>query len=674
MSIIYSYPIKGAAVDDDLILISDSASTPKFATKQVRVSGLPFSNNQGTVTSVGVSMPSAFAVASSPITDSGTIAVTTTGGNVGQFLAHDGTWGTPTGGAANPAGSNSEIQYNNGGAFGASPDFSYASNILRVKHTISVLGQGNLLPAGRLKLNCEQNSHAITLEGPAHSGGADYTLKFPSAAPGNNQILEYTTSGNLGWIATPSGGGSSLAILNEGTDITAAATSINFVGSGVTATAATNAVTVTIPDAFVIEDVQYSVAVAKGDALYISGPAHGSGRPTVGIADATAQQAGNEKYPVVGLAIADYSPGEGKMIVTGILDDFNTASITNPVIGQPVYVGNSGSTGDTLTGIKPTGTDVIQNVAIINKTGANGSLQVSCIGRTNDLPNLEQGKIWLGDATGVPSALTIGNSSAVLTSNGTTASWSPLPNTSLVTGVTGTLPVGSGGTGITTAVAGTITRGNGTNGFTADTDLQYDGTQKSLKIRGTGNTAPTMSAPLSINDIQGSSSIYEACIGLTPYKAAQGGKAISIGLDGYRDGIIVVRKNAASGAAMIFHQVVNANAQVGSITMTNSATAYNTTSDYRSKENVVEMTGSVDRVKQLKPSRFNFISEPDSNVVDGFLAHEVSSIVPEAIHGEKDAVDDQGNPIYQGIDQSKLVPLLVGAIKELTARIEALEA
>ena len=70
----------------------------------------------------------------------------------------------------------------------------------------------------------------------------------------------------------------------------AAATSINFVGSGVTATAATNAVTVTIPDAFVIEDVQYSGSSSKGDALYISGPAHGSGRPTVGIADATAQQ------------------------------------------------------------------------------------------------------------------------------------------------------------------------------------------------------------------------------------------------------------------------------------------------------------------------------------------------------------------------------------------------
>ena len=56
------------------------------------------------------------------------------------------------------------------------------------------------------------------------------------------------------------------------------------------------------------------------------------------------------------------------------------------------------------------------------------------------------------------------------------------------------------------------------------------------------------------------------------------------------------------------------------------------------------------------------------------LAHEVSSIVPEAVTGTKDEVDADGNPVYQGIDQSKLVPLLVGAIKELTARIEALEA
>ncbi|MBM4179755.1 MAG: hypothetical protein FJ211_10575, partial [Ignavibacteria bacterium] len=71
--------------------------------------------------------------------------------------------------------------------------------------------------------------------------------------------------------------------------------------------------------------------------------------------------------------------------------------------------------------------------------------------------------------------------------------------------------------------------------------------------------------------------------------------------------------------------------------------------------------------------RFNFIADPDKTV-DGFIAHEVQDIVPEAIHGEKDAVDDEGNPIYQGIDKSKLVPLLTAALQEAVAKIETLEA
>jgi hypothetical protein len=194
------------------------------------------------------------------------------------------------------------------------------------------------------------------------------------------------------------------------------------------------------------------------------------------------------------------------------------------------------------------------------------------------------------------------------------------------------------------------------------------------------------------------------------------------------------------------------NSLVGRITTNGSTTSYVTTSDYRAKENVVEMTGALDRVNQLKPKRFNFIADADT--VDGFLAHEVQEIVPEAISGEKDGMrteeyevtpavyedvvhpaeeavyetiehpaveeelDDEGNiivegkeayteevlvteakeewtekvlvsekvmgtrevPDYQGIDQSKLVPLLVGAIQEqqqlindLKSRIETLE-
>ena len=124
----------------------------------------------------------------------------------------------------------------------------------------------------------------------------------------------------------------------------------------------------------------------------------------------------------------------------------------------------------------------------------------------------------------------------------------------------------------------------------------------------------------------------------------------------------------------------NTNGEVGSITTNGSATAFNTSSDYRLKENVSYDFDATTRLKQLKPARFNFIADADKTV-DGFIAHEVSSVVPEAISGEKDEVetytDDDGNeqtkPKYQGIDQSKLVPLLVKTIQELEARITTLE-
>ena len=99
--------------------------------------------------------------------------------------------------------------------------------------------------------------------------------------------------------------------------------------------------------------------------------------------------------------------------------------------------------------------------------------------------------------------------------------------------------------------------------------------------------------------------------------------------------------------------------------------SYNTSSDYRLKENVVPVDNATDRVKALKPCRFNFIGE--ERVVDGFIAHEAQQVVPESVVGDKDAVDAEGNPIYQGIDQSKLVPLLAAALQEAIARIEVLE-
>jgi hypothetical protein len=216
---------------------------------------------------------------------------------------------------------------------------------------------------------------------------------------------------------------------------------------------------------------------------------------------------------------------------------------------------------------------------------------------------------------------------------------------------------------------------------------------------------------------------------------------------------MILRLASSTTVAAGLIDFFNPNGQVGYIATNGSATQYVTSSDYRLKENVVELTGALDRVSQLKPSRFNFIADADKTV-DGFLAHEVQEIVPEAITGEKDGMrteeyevtpavyedvvhpveeavyetvehpaveeelDDEGNvvveaveayteevlvteakeewtekvlvsekvmgtrevPDYQGIDQSKLVPLLVGAIQEqqqlindLKNRIETLE-
>jgi len=112
---------------------------------------------------------------------------------------------------------------------------------------------------------------------------------------------------------------------------------------------------------------------------------------------------------------------------------------------------------------------------------------------------------------------------------------------------------------------------------------------------------------------------------------------------------------------------------VGSIHIQSSSVSFNTSSDYRIKENVDYTWDATTRLKQLKPARFNFIADDTNTLVDGFLAHEVSSIVPEAISGEKDAVNEDGSIIAQGIDQAKLVPLLVKTIQELEARIKTLE-
>ena len=160
----------------------------------------------------------------------------------------------------------------------------------------------------------------------------------------------------------------------------------------------------------------------------------------------------------------------------------------------------------------------------------------------------------------------------------------------------------------------------------------------------------------------------------------------------------IIHKNTGASTETLFDFRDGDIQQCGTINIVPNlnTVSFNTSSDYRLKENESLISDGITRLKQLKPYRFNWIKDTTNKKVDGFFAHEVSSIVPEAISGEKDAfekyrenqerpedknvgdfkLDENGEkiPEYQQIDQAKLVPLLTAALQEAVTKIEALEA
>jgi len=138
------------------------------------------------------------------------------------------------------------------------------------------------------------------------------------------------------------------------------------------------------------------------------------------------------------------------------------------------------------------------------------------------------------------------------------------------------------------------------------------------------------------------------------------------------DGLIEINKtnSVASNNNVVVFQLDGS--FQGDIDFNGGVVRYNTTSDYRRKENVTPLENATNQLKQLKTYNFNFIDNPDFTH-QGFLAHEAQEVVPNAVSGSKDAVDSDGNPIYQTMDNSVLVPLLVKTIQELEVRITTLE-
>jgi hypothetical protein len=138
------------------------------------------------------------------------------------------------------------------------------------------------------------------------------------------------------------------------------------------------------------------------------------------------------------------------------------------------------------------------------------------------------------------------------------------------------------------------------------------------------------------------------------------------------DWVMTVNQNTADGANRYLINFRNANVSVGGIVGNGTSTTYTTTSDYRLKENVAPMQNALATVAALKPVTYTWKSNGSAG--QGFIAHELQAVVPDCVTGEKDAVDKDGKPKYQGVDTSFLVATLVAALQEQQALINQLMA
>jgi len=240
----------------------------------------------------------------------------------------------------------------------------------------------------------------------------------------------------------------------------------------------------------------------------------------------------------------------------------------------------------------------------------------------------------------------VATGNALISGGVTTApSWGKV---GLTTHVSGTLPTANGGTNLTSFTANGVVYASSASVLTTGSAINFNGTDLRVGTTSTPN-GTTLGAEIS-------------------------GGGVGTFSANSTQSISVYRLGTTGSMVAFFYGATN----VGTITTGGTTTSYNTTSDYRLKENIAPMTGALTKIAQLNPVTYNWKS--DGSDGQGFIAHELQAVVPDCVTGEKDAVDADGNPQYQGIDTSFLIATLTAAIQEqqalittLTARIAALE-
>ena len=234
-------------------------------------------------------------------------------------------------------------------------------------------------------------------------------------------------------------------------------------------------------------------------------------------------------------------------------------------------------------------------------------------------------------------------------STGLTVSGSPITTSGTIT-LAGTLAVANGGTG---------------SGSGAPASIVQAGTFS------TGDYAFASTSRLQLGPISPSASHRFTTTAVTAHPAA----TMNMGSSDSSTGIVVTDQVSGSSSRVLISFATGTFPGSGYAQVTTNGTTvtYGTGSDYRLKTNVTPLTDSATKVKALKPCSYNWVSAPTLQN-QGFLAHELASVVPQAVSGEKDALYPDGSMKVQQVDLSYVVPLLTAALQEALARIEALEA
>jgi hypothetical protein len=569
-------------------------------------------------------------------------------------------------------------------------------------------------------------STATTKASEASTSASTATTKASEAASSQTAAASSASSASTSaGTATTKAGEASTSATNAASSATAAASSATAAASSQTAAASSAAAAATALDSF--DDrylgVKSSNPTQDNDgnplvsgALYFNDSANEM-RVYDGANWIAATSAGN-----VSLILYEYTATNGQTTFSGSDDNSATLSYTvdnlqvvmNGVIldpsdftatnGTSVVLASGAATGDLINiyAFKSfTTADMVSKTnggtfsgAVTFDAGANfGDNDKAQFGAGNDLQIYHDGSnSYVTDqGAGDMYITTLGNA-IYFSKHGTESLMAlnvdgdvklyhnnalKLATTSTGVDVTGTMHVeraSSGGTAISTAaliVEGTDATGSDIQILGDDTDYQRflfgdasDNDVGAIEYSHSNNSMRFTTNASERMRIDSSGDVLVGCTSLPSSSVA------GLGIDASNDSELRCSVAGTGNSTQV--RFLNPNGEVGAIRTNGTATSYLTSSDYRLKENVTADWDATTRLKQLNPVRFNFIADADTTV-DGFLAHDVQSVVPEAISGTHNEVDDDGNPVYQGIDQSKLVPLLTGALKEAIAKIETLE-